>query len=81
MSLPAARRPDIAGLGIANPIAQILSAAMMLKYTFSNDEAYNAIFKAVDTVLNEGYRTRDIMSAGKTEVSTVAMGDLIAQRI
>jgi 3-isopropylmalate dehydrogenase len=73
--------PDIAGLGIANPIAQILSAAMMLKYSFNNNAAYDAIFKAVGTVLDEGYRTRDIMSAGMTEVSTAAMGDLIAQRI
>ncbi len=73
--------PDIAGRGIANPIAQILSAAMMLKYTFNNNEAYNAVFKAVGMVLDEGYRTRDIMSAGMTEVSTAAMGDLIAQHI
>ena len=73
--------PDIAGQGIANPIAQILSAAMMLKYSFNNDAAYTNIFKAVCTVLDEGYRTRDIMSAGMTEVSTAAMGDLVAQRI
>ena len=73
--------PDIAGLGIANPIAQILSAAMMLKYTFKNDDAYNAIFKAVGTVLDEGYRTRDLLSAGTTEVSTSKMGDLIAHHI
>ena len=73
--------PDIAGRGIANPIAQILSAAMMLKYTCSNDEAYAAVFKAVGTVLDEGYRTKDIMSAGMIEVSTAAMGDLIAQRM
>jgi 3-isopropylmalate dehydrogenase len=71
--------PDLAGKGIANPIAQILSAAMMLKHTFNNDDAYSAVFKAVGTVLDEGYRTRDIMSAGMTEVSTAAMGSLIAQ--
>lgn len=73
--------PDIAGRGIANPIAQILSAAMMLKYSFNNEAACNNIFKAVGTVLDEGYRTKDIMSAGMTEVSTATMGDLITQRI
>ena len=73
--------PDIAGRGIANPIAQILSAAMMLRHTFNSNEAYSAVFKAVGMVLDEGYRTRDIMSAGMTEVSTAAMGDLIAQHI
>jgi len=73
--------PDIAGRGIANPIAQILSAAMMLKYTFNHNEAAGAVFKAVGMVLDEGYRTRDIMSAGMTEVSTAAMGDLIAQHV
>jgi len=73
--------PDIAGKGIANPIAQILSAAMMLKHTFNSNEACSAVFKAVGMVLDEGYRTRDIMSAGMMEVFTAAMGDLIAQHI
>jgi len=73
--------PDIAGQGIANPIAQILSAAMMLKYSFNNEAVYGAVFKAVNAVLDEGYRTRDIMSEGMTEVSTARMGTLIAQRI
>jgi len=73
--------PDIAGQGIANPIAQILSAAMMLKYSFNNEAACNNIFKAVGMVLDEGYRTKDIMSGGMTEVSTATMGDLIAQRV
>ena len=73
--------PDIAGKGIANPIAQILSTAMMLKYSFNNDEAYASIFNAVSAVLDEGYRTKDIMSAGMKEVNTATMGDLIAQRI
>lgn len=73
--------PDIAGKGIANPIAQILSAAMMLKYSFNNDAAYASIFSAVSAVLDEGYRTKDIMSAGMTEVNTSTMGDLIAARI
>jgi 3-isopropylmalate dehydrogenase len=73
--------PDIAGKGIVNPIAQILSAAMMLKYSFGMDEAYAAVFKAVEAVLEAGYRTRDIMSAGCREVNTATMGSLIAEGI
>jgi 3-isopropylmalate dehydrogenase len=73
--------PDIAGKGIANPIAQILSAAMMLKYSFGMDEAYATIFKAVTAVLDAGYRTKDIMSVGCQEVNTVKMGSLISERI
>ena len=73
--------PDIAGQGIANPIAQILSAAMMLKYSFGSDAAYAAVLKAVNAVLDEGYRTRDIMSEGMIEISTAKMGTLIAQCI
>ncbi len=73
--------PDIAGKGIANPIAQILSAAMMLKYSFHSEEAYKAIFNAVDKVLDEGCRTADIMSEGMKRVKTSQMGDLIAEQI
>jgi 3-isopropylmalate dehydrogenase len=73
--------PDIAGQGIANPIAQILSAAMMLKYSFGMNEAYEDIFKAVEAVLEDGYRTGDIMSAGMNKVNTAKMGDLIAEKI
>ncbi len=73
--------PDIAGRGIANPIAQILSAAMMLKHSFNNKAACSAVFSAVSAVLDEGFRTRDIMSEGMTEVSTARMGTLIAERI
>lgn len=73
--------PDIAGQGIANPIAQILSAAMMLKYSFTMDSAYNAIFDAVTAVLNDGYRTGDIMSEGCKKVNTAEMGDLILKNI
>ncbi len=73
--------PDIAGKGIANPIAQILSAAMMLKYSFGMESAYDMILGAVERVLAEGYRTADIMSQGKTLAGTAAMGDLIAERI
>ncbi|CCZ28736.1 3-isopropylmalate dehydrogenase [Firmicutes bacterium CAG:194] len=79
--------PDIAGKGIANPIATILSAAMMLRYTFDLDEEASAIEKAVKKVLEDGYRTIDIMpqdEAGKqkvTQVGTKEMGDLICERI
>ncbi len=73
--------PDIAGRGIANPIAQILSAAMMLKYSFSMDDAYDRIFGAVEKTLADGFRTGDIMSEGKTLVGTAEMGGLIAGRL
>lgn len=79
--------PDIAGKGIANPIATILSAAMMLRYTFDLDEEASAIEMAVKKVLEDGYRTIDIMpqdEAGKqkvTQVVTKEMGDLICERI
>jgi 3-isopropylmalate dehydrogenase len=73
--------PDIAGKGIANPIAQILSAAMMLKYSFDRSDAYDMIFEAIKKVLAQGYRTGDIMSPGMKQVGTAEMGDLIAKNI
>ena len=73
--------PDIAGQNLANPIATILSAAMMLRFTFELDKEADAIEAAVQQVLTEGYRTGDIMSEGCTKVGTVEMGDLIAQHI
>ncbi len=73
--------PDIAGKGIANPIATILSAAMMLRYSFDLDREAAAIEAAVQQVLTEGYRTGDIYSDGCTKVGTTQMGDLIAERI
>ena len=79
--------PDIAGKGIANPIATILSAAMMLRYSFDLDKEADAIEAAVKKVLEEGYRTIDIMpQAGEsmekiTQVGTAQMGDLIAERV
>lgn len=73
--------PDIAGQDIANPIATILSAAMMLRYSFDLDEAANDIENAVKKVLQAGYRTGDIMSEGCTKVGCTKMGDLIAERI
>ena len=79
--------PDIAGKGIANPIATILSAAMMLRYSFDLDKEAQAIEDAVKHVLKEGYRTIDIMpqpgetTEGITQVGTAQMGDLIAERV
>ena len=73
--------PDIAGKDIANPIATILSAAMMLRYSFDMDEEANAVEAAVKQVLTENYRTVDIMSEGMQQVSTTQMGDLICDRI
>ena len=73
--------PDIAGKGIANPIATILSAAMMLRYSFDLDKEADAIEKAVSEVLSEGYRTIDIMSEGKTQIGTQEMGDRICECI
>lgn len=71
--------PDIAGQNKANPIATILSAAMMLRYSFDLEEEAQAIEKAVKTVLKEGYRTIDIMEQGHVLVGTKQMGDLISQ--
>ena len=73
--------PDIAGQDIANPIATILSAAMMLRYSFDLEKEADAVEDAVKKVLAEGYRTVDIMDEGKTRVGTTKMGDLIAERI
>lgn len=77
--------PDIAGLNIANPIATVLSAAMMLRYTFNLDREADSIEKAVKKVLEDGYRTVDIMPKGQEDrfkkASCTEMGDLIAERI
>ena len=73
--------PDIAGQNIANPIATILSAAMMLRFSFDLDKEADAIEAAVQKVLTEGYRTGDIMSDGCKKVNTDEMGDLIAERV
>lgn len=73
--------PDIAGKNVANPIATILSAAMMLRYSLVLDKEADAIEAAVAAVLKEGYRTTDIMSEGCTLVGTDKMGDLIAERV
>ena len=72
---------DIAGQGIANPIATILSAAMMLRYSFDLDREADAVEKAVEMVLRDGYRTIDIMSEGKKQIGTKEMGDRICAYI
>ena len=73
--------PDIAGKGIANPIATILSAAMMLRFTFDLDREADAIEEAVQRVLRDGYRTIDIMSEGSIQINTREMGDRICAHI
>lgn len=73
--------PDIAGQNKANPIATILSAAMMLRYSFDLEKEADEIEDAVKAVLKEGYRTIDIMSEGNQLVGTKEMGDLICQKI
>jgi 3-isopropylmalate dehydrogenase len=69
--------PDIAGKGVANPLATILSAAMMLRYTFSMEEAAQRIDNAVKKVLAQGYRTGDIFEPGMKKVGTREMGDAV----
>jgi 3-isopropylmalate dehydrogenase len=71
--------PDIAGKGIANPIAQILSAALMLRFSFGEHDAATAIERAVASTIERGIRTADIAAPGTTTVGTAAMGDAIAQ--
>ncbi|NSB17557.1 3-isopropylmalate dehydrogenase [Clostridium beijerinckii] len=73
--------PDIAGQGIANPLATILSAAMMLRYSFSLEEEAKSIENAVLAVLEDGYRTGDIMTEGKKKVGTIEMGNLVREKL
>ena len=73
--------PDIAGKGVANPIAQILSAAMMLKYSLGQEQAAAAIEAAVAAILDKKIMTRDIATPGVKPVSTAAMGDAIVSEI
>jgi len=73
--------PDIAGQGIANPIAQILSAALLLRYALDEAPAAAAIEAAVRKVIASGLRTGDIWSDGTTKVGTAAMGDALAAAI
>ena len=73
--------PDIAGENIANPIATILSAAMMLRYSFGLQKEASAIEKAIEEVLNEGFRTADLYTSGTKKIGTKEMGTEIANRI
>jgi len=73
--------PRRAGLNMVNPIATIMSVAMMLRYSFGLIKEAQAIEAAVSDVLSEGYRTYDIMDEGKTKVGTKEMGDLIAGKV
>ena len=69
--------PDIAGKGVANPLATILSAAMMLRYSLNQDAAADRIETAVRKVLADGLRCADIQQQGKRTVGTAAMGDAV----
>jgi 3-isopropylmalate dehydrogenase len=69
--------PDIAGQGVANPLATILSAAMMLRYTFAMESSAQRIEQAVKNVLAQGYRTADIYETGTRKVGTREMGDAV----
>jgi len=73
--------PDIAGKGVANPLATILSAAMMLRYSLNQEAAAQRIEAAVKTVLNQGLRTADIFSAGMTRVGTLEMGAAVVRAL
>ncbi|MBR3998301.1 MAG: 3-isopropylmalate dehydrogenase, partial [Clostridia bacterium] len=73
--------PDIAGMDLANPIGTILSAAMMLRYSFDMPEEADAIENAVSAYLDEGYRTADIMSEGMTKVGCRECADIILSHL
>lgn len=73
--------PDIASKNLANPIAMMLSIAMMFKYSFNDEEVYNAIVQSVKSILDEGYRTQDIFQEGTKIVGTKEMGNLICKTV
>lgn len=73
--------PDIAGQDIANPLATILSVAMMLRYSLNQNEAADAMEAAVDAVMEQGYRTPDLYAEGLKKVSTSEIGHLVAQEL
>ena len=73
--------PDIAGQDKANPVATILSVAMMFRYSFNLPAEAQAIETAVDAVLNEGWRTADIAKPGEEAIGTIKMGELIRERL
>jgi 3-isopropylmalate dehydrogenase len=73
--------PDIAGKGIANPIAAILSFSMALRYSLDLEKEADNLDQAVQKVLDDGLRTKDILSKGKKEVSTSQMGNAIVSKL
>ena len=73
--------PDIAGKGVANPLAMILSVAMMFKYSFSSTKYFNLINKVVNNILNKGYRTKDIFTEKDKLISTQEMGNLVIEEL
>ena len=73
--------PDIAGKGIANPLAMILSVSMMLQYSFNNKTLSDLINKAVNSVLEKGFRTKDISNEGERVISTSEMGDKVLEEL
>ena len=73
--------PDIAGKNLANPLATILSSAMMLRYSFDQEEAANKIEAAVRKVLKQGLRTADIYETGTTKIGTTEMGDAVLKAL
>lgn len=73
--------PDIAGKDLGNPLATILSVAMMLEFSFNQSKAARAVEQAVEQALKDGYRTADIDSKGMTRVSCSKMGELVAERL
>jgi 3-isopropylmalate dehydrogenase len=73
--------PDLKGQNVVNPIATILSAAMMLKYSFNLNKEHDEIVLAVRKTLKDGFRTKDIAQEGKTIINTDKMGDIISENI
>ena len=73
--------PDIAGKGIANPLAMILSVGMMFKYSFNDEKIYDQITNAVKSVLNKGYRTQDIFRENNKKVSTREIGYKVMEEL
>jgi 3-isopropylmalate dehydrogenase len=73
--------PDIAGRNIANPLATILSAAMMLRYSLEMEQAAQAIEQAVEQTLLEGWRTADIAQPGETPIGTREMGEKVVEKL
>ena len=73
--------PDIAGRGVANPLAMLLSVELMLRHSFGMDAAADRLARAIERVLDDGYRTMDIAGEGSTIAGTSEMGDLVVERL